>query len=203
MLLKVAPLHKGFVNSDILSAKRLKWKYERVWSSNNSANKWSRYRAAINPCNFLLEQSRHRHYSTVTRLCVNTFKKILHKSATIMLPDHISPTDLANTFGHFFSDKIMKIRVALVISACVPYKTNNSALPSFEPVSEGDILKIPNSSPTKTCDLDPIPTSPVKEYMNIVVTPIPNIIDYSLKERSFPNCFKTAYVTPPFSRNLT
>ena len=29
-----------------------------------------------------------------------------------------------------------------------------------------------------------------------MVTPITNIINYSLKEGSFPNCFKTAYVTP-------
>ena len=34
----------------------------------------------------------------------NTFKKILHKSSTIILPDHFSPTDLANTFDIFFSD---------------------------------------------------------------------------------------------------
>ena len=32
--------------------------------------------------------------------------------------------------------------------------------------------------------------------MCILVTPITNIINYSLKEGSFPNCFKTAYVTP-------
>ena len=42
---KMAPLHpdKGFLNSDILSAKRLKHKCERVWRSNNSAVNRSRY----------------------------------------------------------------------------------------------------------------------------------------------------------------
>ena len=56
---KVAPLHpdKGFVNSDILSAKRLKRKCERVWRSNNSAINRSRYLAAVNCYNFLLEQA--------------------------------------------------------------------------------------------------------------------------------------------------
>ena len=64
---KMAPVHpdKGFVNSDILSAKRLKRKCERVWRSNNSAINRRRYQAAVNRYNFLLEQSRHRHYSTV------------------------------------------------------------------------------------------------------------------------------------------
>ena len=32
--------------------------------------------------------------------------------------------------------------------------------------------------------------------MDILVTPITNIINYSLREGSFPNCFKTAYVIP-------
>ena len=74
--------------------------------------------------------------------------------------------------------------------------SNSTALSSFEPVSEADILKILKSSTTKSCDLDPIPTALVKECADILVTPINNIINYSLREGSFPNCFKTAYVTP-------
>ena len=38
----------GFMNCDILKAKRLKRKYERAWSRENSASNRSRYRAAIN-----------------------------------------------------------------------------------------------------------------------------------------------------------
>ena len=82
----------------------------------------------------------------------------------------------------------------MTVSATRP-RTNNSFLSSFEPVSEEDILKILNSSATKSCDLDLIPTSLVKESVGILVTPITNIINYSLKERSFSNCFKAAYVT--------
>ena len=92
-------------------------------------------------------------------------KKILHKSSTIILPDHVSPTDLANSFGHLFSDKIMKIRTVLQSLALVSItrpSINNSVLSSFEPVSEDDIVKILKSSPTESRDLDPIPTSLVK-----------------------------------------
>ena len=93
----------------------------------------------------------------------------------------------------------MKIRSALQSSVLVSItrpSMNNSALSSFEPVSEEDILKILKSSPTKSCDLDPIPTSLVKECADILITPITNIINYSVKAGSFPNCFKIAYVTP-------
>ena len=43
---------------------------------------------------------------------------------------------------------------------------------------------------------DPIPTSLVEECDHILKTPITNIINYSLKEGSFPKFFKTANVTP-------
>ena len=128
----------------------------------------------------------HRHYSTVIsenngnpEALWNTFTRILHKSSTIFLPDHVSPTDLANTFGHFISGKIMKIRAALVLQSSVPVsvarpRTINSALSTFKPVSEDDILKILKYS-TKSSDLDPIPTSLVKECGDIRITPFTNI----------------------------
>ena len=114
---KLVPLHpdKGFVNSGILSAKRLKCKCERVWRNNNSAINRSRYRAAVNRYNFLLEQPRCRHYSTAIaenngnpKALWNIFKKILHKSSTIILPDHISPIDLANILVIFSVTKLWK-----------------------------------------------------------------------------------------------
>ena len=102
---KLAPLHpdKSFVNSDILSLKCFKQKYEQVWCSDNSAINWSRYRAAVN-C-YLVEQSRCRPYSTIIAQnngnpngSVEHFQKILHKSSTIISPDHINPTDSVKTF---------------------------------------------------------------------------------------------------------
>ena len=55
----------GFINCDILKAKRLKRKYERAWRRENSASNRSRYRAAINHYNFLLEKSKCNHYSNI------------------------------------------------------------------------------------------------------------------------------------------
>ena len=84
-------------------------------------------------------------------------------------------------------------------------KNKHSTQSSLKPTSNCDILKILNSSPTKSCDLDLIPTLLDKDC----VTPITNtcIISYSLIEGSFPNCFKTTHVTtlkkkPNLDRNL-
>ena len=72
----------------------------------------------------------------------------------------------------------------------------HQTLSSFCIMSEEEILKIIKSSPNKSCDLDPIPTTLVKEFIDILLTPITNIVNFSLQEGSFPSCFKTAYVSP-------
>ena len=56
--------------------------------------------------------------------------------------------------------------------------------------------KIISSSASKSCDLDPCPTSLVKDCLDLLVTPITNIINYSFAEKVFPDRFKLAIVTP-------
>ena len=60
-----------------------------------------------------------------------------------------------------------------------PNPTKNT-LSSFTPVSEEELLKILKSSPSKSCDLDPIPTSLVQECADILITPITKIVNYSI-----------------------
>ena len=175
----------GFIN-------RLKRKYERAWRHENSASNRSRYRAAINHYNFLLEKSKCNHYSNIVaenqgnpKALWNCFKKILHRSSIAVLPDYTNKTDLANTFCKFFYVKILKIRSTLQSSTpssvTRPNPTKNT-LSSFTPVSEEELLKILKSSPSKSCDLDPIPTSPVKECADTLITPITKIVNYSITE---------------------
>ena len=179
---KKVPLHpnKGFMNSDILLTKHLKRKYEHGWHRDKSAINRIRYLAAVNCYNFLLEVSKRRHSSPVIaenngnpKALWNTFKKILHKSLTIILTDHVSPKDQANSFGHFSMTKLRKSKLHYSHRPQSRPSINNSALSSFEPVSEDDILKIIKSSPTKSCDLDPMPTSLAKECADNLITPLP------------------------------
>ena len=50
--------------------------------------------------------------------------------------------------------------------------------------------------PNKSCYLDPCPTFIIKESLDVLPTPITNIINLSLREGVFPNRFKQAIVTP-------
>ena len=209
---KHAPVHecktpqhvnKGFINSEILAAKRRKRKLEREWRKDNSAINRSRYRAAVNHFNRLVECAKTKHYSDMVRenednTRHNSIKKVLHRSPKMVLPDYTTMNSLVNTFGRYFADKITKLRSGLLSTDADPPVSGSykNKFVSFRTMSEEEVLKIIKSTSNKSCDLDPIPTSLALECISVLLTPITNIVNYSLQEGSFPSCFKTAHVTP-------
>ena len=52
------------------------------------------------------------------------------------------------------------------------------------------------SSPNKSCDLDPLPTTLLKACLDSLINPITNIINASLCSGMFPDDFKQAHVSP-------
>ena len=66
----------------------------------------------------------------------------------------------------------------------------------FERASEDDIKKLILSSSSKSCDLDPIPTSVLKNCLGILLTLITDIINVSMETSKFPQNFKEAHVRP-------
>ena len=103
-------VNKGFINCDILAAERCKRKLEREWRRDNSAINCSRYRAAVNHFNHLLECAKTKYYSNMVRenednpkALWNSIKKVLHRSPKIVLPDHTTINSLINTFGKYFA----------------------------------------------------------------------------------------------------
>ena len=63
-------------------------------------------------------------------------------------------------------------------------------------LSTEDVRKIITASPTKSCSLDPWPTFLVKDCLNILITPITELVNMSLCSGVFPDEFKQAIVTP-------
>ena len=70
------------------------------------------------------------------------------------------------------------------------------AFNAFMPVTEDEVYKCISESPTKSCSLDPIPTFLPKDCLDILLSSITKLVNYSLIEGSFPNSFKKAVVTP-------
>ena len=153
----------------------------------------------------LLECVKTKYYSNMVRenednpkALLNSIKEVLHRSPKNVLPDHTTINSLTNTFGKYFADKIAKLRSGLLSTDADPPVSGSykNKFVSFWTMSEDEVLKIIKSTPNKSCDLDPIPTSLVFDCISVLLTPVTNIVNYSLQGDSFPSCFKNTYVTP-------
>ena len=64
----------------------------------------------------------------------------------------------------------------------------------FERASEDEIKKVILSSSSKSCDPDPIPTSVLRNCLDVLLTPmITDIINISMETSTFPQNFKEAH----------
>ena len=69
-------------------------------------------------------------------------------------------------------------------------------MPQTERASEDEIKKLILCSSSISCDLDPIPTSVMQNCLDILITPITDIINISMETSTLPQNFKEAYVRP-------
>ena len=100
----------------------------------------------------------------------------------------------------FFQEKITKIREILDTKDCSGEQVNPHYtppnFPKFTTIYEDEVRKLISSSPNKSCDLDPCPTSTIKECVDLLAKPIATIINASISQGVFPQYFKQAHVTP-------
>jgi len=109
-------------------------------------------------------------------------------------------------FGSFFSSKVSSIVNELKASSLrqpTESTTTTTASPNndkpfaeFSPLSIERIRILVETSPTKSCSLDPIPTQLLKQLLPILVQPITKIVNESITSGAFPSSLKHAAVTP-------
>ncbi len=147
----------------------------------------------------LIRKSKRTHYSEIVSKCSGDQKqlfrvanKLLHRSKKSPLPLHVSDQSLAVRFSHFFTSKISLIRDVLPPPAvCL---SPASTLTTLRSASHDEISTFMLKSPAKSCDLDPILTSLLRQCSNSIVPAIAMIINHSLKSGVVPSAFKSAHV---------
>ena len=73
-------------------------------------------------------------------------------------------------------------------------------LTNFKLVTDWDILSILHTVPPKLCELDPIPTTLLKVYNNVIVPYIMGIVNTSIASGSFTKNLKQALLRPPLKK---
>ena len=102
----------------------------------------------------------------------NVANGLMHRNKTKPLPTHIDPKELADDFADYFSTKISKIREAFPPSDLQPHLEDKCDAPLFDtlqPTCEAELKKLIMAFNSKSCALDPIPTTLLKECIDCLL----------------------------------
>lgn len=124
---------------------------------------------------------------------------LLERKDCVRLPSHDTLQQLASRFGTFFSAKIDTNRASFPADADVRDEESASdiiLMESFEPATEEEIRKLILRSPAKSCSLGPLPTSMLKDNVDLLAPFLTRVVDASLVSGVVPDSMKHAQVTP-------
>lgn len=199
-------------DQDVRDGRRRMRKAERRWRKSRCSGNLDLYRRARRKFAALLAVKKATHWCekiTESRSNQQALYKLLNGLLgwrhSTKLPVHTCDEALASEFSSFFSSKVEAVRRELDSVATFYPETGSSFLSSnsaddlfreFLPVSEEQVKCLIRSSPTKSCALDPIPTSLLKRIVGVFAAPITRIINCSLASGVVPSSFKKALITP-------
>ena len=149
-----------------------------------------------------MSKAKSAHYSKILAehsgnhwALLEIFDKFSHRCSKMHLPDHSSILALENTFSSVFINKTSTIRSSLPSDAC-SHVLNPPDTRNLICVADDEVRHLVLLAPCKSSDLYPVPTSLVKDCIDILITPITVIMKLSLSEGSFPLHLKSALVSP-------
>ena len=162
--------------------KKIRRNLERRWKSLPTAANLSALRTASNSYHkAILAAKKLYHTQLITANSPNprqlwkTINTLLHRSHVPSFPNLSSISSIAQQFTTFFSDKVTKLRATISPVNQSPHFPQPPVTPpsflQFRPTDPDEITKLILQSPTKQCELDPIPTSIIKQTSYIRLGP--------------------------------
>ena len=196
---------------EISVAKRKQRKAERRWRKTKLMADWNVFKSIKNSTTFLMNNARKEFYTNTVNECsgdqrklFDVLRKLLNKKRDSSFPPHCDKKTLANDLGMFFVKKIADIRAGLdSVSNCDKQRDDrfssvrcSSSLRDFALLDADSVRTLVAKAPNKSCHLDPVPTSIVKQCLDELLPVFTTIINSSLQTGSFPDHWKLALVNP-------
>ena len=147
-------------------ARSLRQQFERMWKKHKTQLNRTRLRKQIAWCNRLANKDKGSYYTNLItansddpKKLWQSLRKVLHRTSETVLPAHSSEESLADTFASFCTNKISKIRDVFPTSGSFNDAPDSvpPAFNTFKPVTEDEVSKCINESPTKSCPNTNIP----------------------------------------------
>ena len=224
ILKKHAPLRKRTVTmrpsskwyaAEIKEAKSKRRRLERKWRSNKSEDNRKRYVDQCNTMNNLVYQTKMTFFCTLiqentSNQAVLLVDKMLNRKAQNKLPSYNNASCLANKFADFFVEKIQtfknNISTNLTPNECNPMlfdvPKTVTELHEFEYISKEELAPLLCRSVWKSCILDPIPGSVLKDCIEELLPIIARIVNFSLQSAVMPHDLKEAVLKPKIKKRF-
>ena len=177
---------------EIITEKVKRRRLERLWRKNKLTINRESYVEQCNLVNRLIHQSRMQYYSALIKEnssnqagLFTTVDKMLNRKEMNKLPSYDDALGLANKFGDFFREKVQNIRNGFLSMPSVA--TEYHSIPSytgqelnvFNPTTIQELSTLLRNMITKSCMLDPIPGSILKDCFDVLLPVITRIINLS------------------------
>ena len=199
--------HAPWYNDSLKAAKQEKRRRERQWKTSDLEVHRQWYKSQCSTYQKLLAETKSTYHQKEISACDNKhlfrmIDKFIHPKKTQILPSSDISQNIPNIFADYFKQKIEDIRHGIdctpttFVSVNVPEERSGSSLSEFHQVTQEQVRSIVNKSPTKSCPLDPIPTSMLKDCLNDLLPTLTKIINLSLVDGVVPQVFKHARITP-------
>ena len=178
---------------------------ERKWMNTKLIIFKDLYRQAKHKVSKLVHTAKCKFYTE--RIALASSSKELHQIVNTLSnrhPPKILPTiypsaDLPSIFIKHFTNKVEKLRANIAsehVTSTLVTGTTAATFSSFEKVSQLTVKECILSSAPKSCELDPIPSKLLIECLDSILPSLTDLFNSSLASGIFPQCFKSALVTP-------
>ena len=193
------------IRDELFIAKRERRQAERKWRNTKLIIFKDLYRQARHKVSKLVHTAKCKFYTE--RISLESSSKELHQIVNALSnrhPPNILPTiypsaDLPSIFIKHFTNKVEKLRANNAsehVASTLVTGTTAATFSSFERVSQLTVKECILISAPMSCELDPIPSKLLIECLDSILPSITDLFSSSLASGIFPQCFRSALVTP-------
>ena len=186
-------------NKGIKQARKERRRTGKKWRLTGSVSDFWEFKSKRNYTTYLMNTARREFFkefidkNSSKPKDLFTAKKLLKHDHDVLFPPSDNKLTLANEMGTFFIDKIRTIHAKLDkltsalsgVSSDDTESWSGALMDHFKPLSEGDVCKLIEGFPKKSCTLDPMTTSLVIKCIDVLLPVITKIINLSLESGSF------------------
>ena len=208
-----APLQKLTMSSgpkcpwftvEVKEQKQVVRRHEKVWRKYQQDHQFVALQVETKKYRKILKSAKLLTTSKLVKECKEDTKKLHQLLGNLRgkitknpMPTGENNQVLADKFADFFIDKILNIRNQLDNEDLFsPDSQNVETMKSFRLLSEEEVELIIRGLSSKSCELDVIPTSLLKDILPSVLPIITRLINTSLKDGAFVETWKLAIVRP-------